>query len=194
MIKKKETEEVFQLQQLIENHVEKGFRVLTDRLSSGPDYNMDALEVLLNIADCPPVEEGVIDLQSHFKISDRFMEVYKIAGSNLMLEDKKEDAAEVFYCLALLSPLEPSIWLLLGNAFFHCKKYEEALISYTTASLHDTNDPRPHLWSAHALQALEQIEPAIISVENAIKVIGYPAKDEFLLKDAQNYKAFLNKL
>jgi len=87
-------------------------------------------------------------LQEMLTVSDEMMiDFYHIAMEYFDQKQYKE-AADCFFLLTTLNPLECVYWKKLGNAEHHQHNWENAVNAYAMAMLADADDPFPHFYYA----------------------------------------------
>lgn len=101
-------------------------------------------------------------------IDEKDLEGTYAAAYNLINQNHYADAEELLKLLCYLSHHDSRFWLALGVARQMQKKYEAALNAYSSAALHDLDNPVPPLRAAECFLALGNAEKAAQALEGAL--------------------------
>ncbi|MBA3237643.1 MAG: tetratricopeptide repeat protein [Parachlamydiaceae bacterium] len=94
------------------------------------------------------------------------------------------EATDFFKVLTQMSAQNPVYWIGLGACLQMQKKYNEALLAYTTALIHDTTDPTTFFHAANCCFALNHVAEGLVAVETA----------ENIAREKPEYKGMLPQL
>lgn len=127
--------------------------------------------------------EGFLNQGGTFKdlkgLSDESMEAFYSVAYNLYENGKFEDSAKIFRFLCFLDHYNKKYYMGYGACHQMLKQYEQAIETFTYASILDTNDPTPPLYAADCHLALGNLKAA---------ESGFFAAHEWAA-DKQEYKA-----
>ena len=107
------------------------------------------------------------------------LESLYLAGFQLYDMQCYQQAADLFRLLCFYEPRVSRNWIALGGAYQHVKYHDNALASFTMASLLDPFDPASKFYAAHSCIDLMNLERALECVIAAIDL----AKDDPSKKD-----------
>ena len=94
-----------------------------------------------------------------------------------------KNAADAFSYLTMLNPYDYNYWMGLGISKQSDRQYEEAIVSYTSATAMEPENPLPHLHLAQCFYALNVRESAVEHLNQAIQIAGSrPEYHEIRLK------------
>jgi type III secretion system low calcium response chaperone LcrH/SycD len=104
-----------------------------------------------------------------YDYSDQDYEVLYALGHGLYSQARYFDAFKVFGFLVAHNHLEPKYMIAFASSMQMLKKFEDALIYYSLASVMDMSDPRPTFHSAECLLALGRSDEAIEGFNLVVK-------------------------
>ena len=104
-----------------------------------------------------------------YDYSSQDYEVLYALGHSLYSQARYFDAFKVFGFLMAHNHLEPKYIVAFASSLQMLKKFEEALVYYSLASVMDMSDPRPTFHSAECLLALGRTAEAIDGFRMVVK-------------------------
>jgi tetratricopeptide (TPR) repeat protein len=108
-------------------------------------------------------------------IPDEMMQEFYNISLDYLENQQYAEAADCFFFLSTLNPLQSNLWLKLGNAEYLQEHFEDALESYSMAALCDSDDPFVYIYMAYAYKALDQMHECKEALNIALHVIDeYP--------------------
>lgn len=144
------------------------------------------------IAETKIVQENATPKGSLMKImglsEELFVKFYQAANRYFEYKDFQK-ASDAFYAIAGLDPSRYNVWMALGLSEAHNQRYEQALISFSLASLIDAGSPHPYIFSAECCLKENRREEAKIYVELAEEAVNHST-----LKDKQSLLASIQNL
>ena len=126
------------------------------------------------------VEQAPDTLQQVLNLSEKTMEAMYQSGLRYFEGKQWQAAKDVFWVLAILSPLRPNLWIALGLMDQQEGKFEEALEHFAKAMLLSDNDLLPYFYVAECYLSNNQKYLAESTLRAALEIHPTEASDTFL--------------
>lgn len=117
------------------------------------------------------VEEGKT-FQEILEFDDDAMHRFYRIARGLLESHRNQDAADAFLFLTTLNPFVASYWIGLGMCEQLQEEYKRALVAYAMATVSDRSNPTPLYYAAACHHALDDLDRALVSLDQAIQDAG----------------------
>jgi len=101
-------------------------------------------------------------LQQSLGISEDTLTRFYDAGNHYFNNQNYQKASDAFFVVTNLDQRRHNAWMALGLAEVHCDRIEQALVSFSMASITDINSPFPYLYSAECCLKDNRKDEAVI--------------------------------
>jgi len=105
-------------------------------------------------------------------IDDVVIEEQYAVACQFFSEKKYKDASDLYTYLSILDPYNYDICMGLAGSKQALKKFEEALIHYTTAGAIKPEMPQPHLYLSNCFFAIREEDQAREELRKTIEIAG----------------------
>lgn len=123
----------------------------------------------------------IIDEMATLKVGLRVKDLYRLSkdtqkvfiatAESMFTNQQYNDASDILCILCLINPENDESWAALGNAEYHCKRFDEAISAYTASLALGSEDPYLFLYIAHCFEEKEQMDDAIALTENSLSIV-----------------------
>ena len=127
-------------------------------------------------------------LENELGFQEEHFQLFNEAARGLFLQKRWEDAADAYFFLTVVRPLQPTFWLGLGMAERKRERLPQAVQAFSMAALLLYKDPYPSLLLAKSLEAAGEHSEALLAVDRAIRLAREQEGAEQLLVDAEALK------
>ncbi len=127
-------------------------------------------------------------LAEKFGLTDEHFARFAAAAQRIYLSERWDDAADAYFFLSTVKPLQPTYWIGLGLSEQKRQNHEVASQALGMAATLRSSDPYPTLLLAKCLRAQGEKGEAGIAIDRALRLASLPDGDPKLLQRAQRLK------